>query len=270
MVGQPQQQATGGGAAMQAGAGALLPPPPAPRVLSAAVRARAWTEPRVRLWWVLAVGLLALALYVVGRQTFGWLRERGLIANGIVTEALVEQAGSSTTAVLQQPDSVAVLSFDRPDGSRHQVTGVLPEHMERGIGIPVTQTVTIRVDPNDPDLWTDRTTPPSARRQLVTAAVALPLVGVLVAVGVAKRQRALRAWRDGAASTALVLETRNTPVAPRSRAVRCTPADSSDNSVFRVYLPPGAPPAARGDALWIVRQHPRSSSAYSVGWFDRG
>lgn len=266
MVAQPQQQLTAAGPATPVGAGA---PPAPPREVTAAVRARTWTEPRVRLWWVLSIGLLALALYVVGRQTFGWIRERGLIANGIVTEALVEQAGSATTAVLQQSDSVAILSFDRPDGSRHRVTGVLPEHMERGIEIPVTKTVTIRVDPKDPDHWTDRTTPPSVTRQMVAAAVALPLVGVLGTVGVTKRRRALSTWRDGTASAALVLETLHTPVAPRSRAVRCTPADSSDNSVFTVYLPPGSPPVARGDALWVVRPPGRKISAYAVGWFAR-
>jgi hypothetical protein len=237
--------------------------------LTGAVRARTWTEPRVRSWWVLASALLALTLYVVGRQTVDWLRERRLIADGVPTAALVEQAGTMTTAARQQPDSICVLSFERPDGTRHRVSGVLPEHMERGIAIPVTQTVMIRVDPVDPDRWTDRTAPPPLTRQAVALAVALPLVGGLALVGAVQRRRAAGAWGDGPASAALVLDARQTPVAPRSRAVRCAPADSADNRVFTVFLPPGSAAVARGDVLWVVRPPGRPQPAYAVEWFAR-
>jgi hypothetical protein len=53
----------------------------------------------------------------------------------------------------------------------------------------------------------------------------------------------------------MVLGTSQSPLAPRSRAARCTPVGGSDKRVFTVYLPPGpAGAAAAGDVVWVV--HP--------------
>src|SRR5688500_2701886 len=68
------------------------PPGDAPRALTAAARRRAWTEPRVRRWWLLAAGVLLLTLYVVLTQIAGWWSERRLLTEGTAVQAVVVAA----------------------------------------------------------------------------------------------------------------------------------------------------------------------------------
>jgi hypothetical protein len=60
-----------------------------------------------------------------------------------------------------------------------------------------------------------------------------------------------------------------TPIAPRSKAVRCTPAESHDKRVFMVYLPACAAPAAPGDVIWVISPADKPEPVYSAGWFNR-
>jgi hypothetical protein len=169
------------------------------------------------------------------------------------------------------PDSVCELEFDWK-GGKHRVRGQLPGHMERGEHVVTgpASPVPIRVDPNDPDRWTDRkTSPPLLARQLIPAAIGLPIVAVLGLLAFLKRGAAARVWRDGQAALALVVGTGQSPFAPRSRALRCTAAESSDKRVFTVYLPAGAAPLTAGDAVWVVRPADRPEPAYAAGWFER-
>ena len=91
------------------------------------------------------------------------------------------------------------------------------------------------------------------------------------ATGTVKSQRAkaLRTWRDGAAVPALVVESRQTAVAPKSRFVRCTPADRSDNRIVGVFVPQSAARDLRpGDALWLVFPPGGRGRPVAAAWFD--
>lgn len=253
------------------------PPADPPREVTARVRGRAWTEPRVRLWWALAVAVLGVVLYVVVSQTAGWWKERSLLTRGVEVQAVITRATDRLNDITvpdkkMPPDSTCELEFEW-QGRKHQVRGQLPEHMNLGQHVVTgpDHPITLHVDPADPDNWTDRTTsPPLLRRMIAGVSVGLPIIAVLLLLALLKRRGVLNVWRTGPASGALVVSTGQTPLAPRSRVVRCTPADSTDKRVFTVYLPARAGVPARGDVVWVVRPPERPEPAYAVAWFDAG
>ena len=264
-------------AEQSAGQASSAPPADAPRdVASPAVRRRAWTEPRVRLWWVLGLGIALITLYVLATKTADWWAERSLLTNGTAVQAVILRATDALNDITvenkqMRPDSVCVLRFEL-NGKTHEVRGQLPEHIEQGKHVVTgpMNPVTLHVDPNDPTRWTDRTaSPPFFSRQMIGVAIGAPIAVLLMLVALIKRRGVLGVWRDGRPAPALVIGTGQTPVAPRSRAVRCTPADSTDKRVFTVYLPAGAAPVAPGDVLWVVRPAEKPEPCYAAGWFER-
>jgi hypothetical protein len=275
---QPQLHEPTPAEAEAAAAAPELPPPPPdlsrppdpPRELTPLVRRRAWTEPRVRLWWLFALGVLLVS------ELSTWWSERRLLTSGVQVKAVITSAQDKLNHITvpdknMPSDSVCTLEFTL-DGKPHTVRGVLAEHRERGSSITTgpKHPVALRVDPADPQRWTDRTVMPAlAARQFIGALIGAPVAALLALLAVLKRRATTAVWRSGPAGPALVLGVGQTPVAPRSRSVRCTAADSNDKRVFTVYLPAGAAPVEGGDLLWVVRPAGRSSPVYAAGWFLR-
>jgi len=63
-----------------------------------------------------------------------------------------------------------------------------------------------------------------------------------------------------------VLERRQTPLAPRSRLVRCTPVDPNSKFVLTVYLPPRAAHVQAGDVIWALMPDAASNRAVAAAW----
>lgn len=249
--------------------------PDAPRELTPAVSRRLWTEPRVRMWWVLAAGLLLLLLYIAATQTSAWFTERRLIRSGAAMEAKILSAdspvvGNFTPGRPMPPDSDVDLEFTWTDGRKLKVTGKSFGHIDAKQNVVVGNTVAIHVDPDDPSVWTSRTTPaPLFSRQLIAFSVGAPLLAILVALAFVRRRSFLAVYRDGRVAGAIVVGLGQSPFAPRSRAVRCTLAESNDKRVFTVYLPPGMMPTP-GESIRVVRPAAQLEPAMAVGWFVRG
>jgi hypothetical protein len=229
----------------------------------------------VRLWWVMSLGVLLVALYIVITQVATWWSERRLLAHGVTVEATIDRAidGLNDIAVPDKkmpPNSMVAVSFDWKGRREHPALRQLPENIERGIFVVTGSKIVVHVDPDDPDNWTARTAaPPLASRQLIGVAIAAPIVGVLGLVALFKRRGVLKVWRNGRASAALMVGSSQTPVAPRASGVRCTLADSTDNRVFTVYLPPGAAKPAVGDVVWVIHPGGKLDPAYAAAWFVR-
>jgi hypothetical protein len=112
--------------------------------------------------------------------------------------------------------------------------------------------IALRVDPSDPNNWTDRTEPRSWVVELSVVAILLPLVLLLLLVAFLQRARVLRIWRHGEETAATVVEIRQTALAPLSRLVRFTVNDGSSSRVCSVLVPVRAGVPGRGDAVTLV------------------
>ena len=267
---QPQAEMTPSDAAA---APLLVMPPSAPREVTAWVRRRTWTEPRVRLWWMMSLGVLLLTLYIVLTQAAAWWTERRLLTHGVAVQAVITRAQDRLNDITvpdksMPPDSLCTLKFTL-NGQEYEVRDQLKEHMERGKHVITgpDHPVTLHVDPEDPQRWTDRTSAPPLLRRLIGAAIGTPILVVLAAMALVRRRALLATWRSGPASTAMILEMGQTPLAPGARALRCTSADHGDKRVFTVYAPAGVGTIAPGDELWIIRASPKAADAYAATWF---
>lgn len=239
---------------------------PPPRPLTPHVRRRAWSEPHVRSWWLLTAALLLIGAYVAGREWRVWSREVQLIRSGQVVDAeITSAAGLSSPWQQLPPDSLVTLRYD-VDGKRYNQTGYLKGRTEY---IRVRSRVPVRIDPSNPDQWTARNEPARLAQQLTGAAVVLPVFLVMGAVSGWQRARLLRLWRDGEAVSAIVVESRQTALAPRSRLLGCTPEHAGDNRVVQVYVPHGSPEAALapGEALGLIFPPGGRGRPVAAAWF---
>src|SRR5947207_15315814 len=129
--------------------------PPAPRALSARARRRSWAEMSVRVWMILSIIVFLAAIYFTAKQITGAMTTRRLILHGAPVIAHID-AANGVKDIGRQYDrrdrNTAHLTFTGPDRVKRTVQGDLsPQNGMFAIGY----TIELRVDPNDPMIWTD-------------------------------------------------------------------------------------------------------------------
>jgi hypothetical protein len=229
----------------------------------------------VRLWWVLGLGVLVITLCVVVGESVRWWSEKRLLArddNKVIGTIVQAQTAENTMTLpgrKMASDSIVTIEFEWR-GQKHTVSDVLSEHVEKDEPVITGSNITLHVDPDDPEQrWTARTTtPPFGARELMGAAVGAPIVLVLAILAVLKRRRVLDVWANGQAMPAHVLGVGQSPVAPRSRSLKCTMGDARDKRVFTVFVPSQA--VSAGDEVWVVRMPDKIEPTLAATWFDRG
>jgi hypothetical protein len=253
-----------------------LPPPPRP--LTPRVRRRAWAEPHVRFWWIVAAVLVAAGVYMLVINYVAWRREVLLIRDGIPVKAYIERSASEVLGGRPvAPEMPVVASFEW-QGDQHKSWGLL-EGRTRNETILTKSTVTIRVDPKNPDRWTYRKEPRGLAADLLGAVLAFALVPPAMLAAVALRRGVLRTWRDGAAVEAVVIARHGSALAPRTRALRCVPADTAEepeqaqlgqDSVSRVHTVyvPTRHSEARRDLLRVVLPPRGRGRPLAAAWFE--
>jgi hypothetical protein len=227
------------------------PPPQAPREITPAVLRQSLREPRVRFWGIVFLFLLIVTTWFITDQIHQYFQEKWLIANGVPVTAVVKDVGGESRPGLKfVPGSTCDLQFTF-NGTPEIVTGTLNETDTVVNGASVQ----LRVEPDDPSVWTSRTEPESLLHRMVVLVVVLPIA---VAIGFATlflRKRVIAIWREGVAEPYGVVATYHTALAPRSHAVHCAPSIGGDQRVITVYLPGRLPRPQPGDVLWLV--HPK-------------
>ena len=227
-----------------------VPPPPAPREVTPLVRRRSWMEPRVRVWWMAAAALLIVAGYFVAIQLAKSAQDRSLVKNGTRVQAEVVAAnGIARKEYRVEPGTRAVfkLSYRLPG----REPGVIESQLkDQRTSISVGQTIPLYIDPADPRKWTDRMEI-SLLNDLLVGIMLLPVALIMLGIALATRYAVLRTWRTGVSFPAVVVEMRQTAVAPLSRLVRFTPG-GGDNRVFSTLMPARLGSLSVGDTIWLV------------------
>ena len=245
-AGNPPQAAAlhgGGDAAAISGA-----PPPAPREVTPVAARRAWHEPRVHFWWIVALGLLAAAAWIAVQQTIAWNRDAALIRSGTQVDAVVWLWGARVTGRPIGPEDPATLEFEW-NGQPQVLSG---QRVVRELPTHSGEIISIYVDPQDPRRWTARAAPPPLGKLMMGAAALVAVAALLAVVSWFKRRGVLSTWRDGEARQAVVVETSQTALAPRSRLLRCALTDGADKRLISVYVAHRTATLQKGDRLWLI------------------
>src|SRR4051812_39866056 len=106
-----------------------LPPPPRPT--TPRIRRRAWGDPIVRAWWLLAAVLLLIGVGLITSQFNAWRHQVWLIRLGtpVMAQAVAVNderfhAGQGGKGRPKPPNSPVVLEFDW-NGNKREVPGYL-------------------------------------------------------------------------------------------------------------------------------------------------
>ncbi|MGD0461432.1 MAG: DUF3592 domain-containing protein [Tepidisphaeraceae bacterium] len=225
-------------------------PPPPPRPISSAVNRRSWTEPVVRSWLLATLALVAIGAWFFTQQLLAFRSEQRLIATGaIVTATVIEVNGEARVGAKYPPGLPCTLKFDW-QGQTINAYGILSsnEYVTDG------QSAVLRVDPNDPTVWTDRHRPEPLEQRIIAGAVVIPAALITLAAALMLRRRLLAIWRDAEAVLFSVVDTRHSALAPLSHTLRCVSATGRDPTIVTVYLPTRFPRPQTGEVLWLIHR----------------
>jgi uncharacterized protein DUF3592 len=206
----------------------------------------------VRVWMILSIIVLLATIYFTAKQINSAMATRRLILHGAPVIAQVDSA-NGVKDIGRRYDrrdrNVCDLTYTGPDGVKRTVQGQLSPQVGM---LTIGQTIELRVDPNDPTIWTDALEPPPWRTELSAVIVLVPLLAFSFLMMFWRRAQALSVWRKGEPATGIVVDSKQSAVAPRSRVVRFALADGNDRRVFQVLYPTSAGEPAKGDELLLL------------------
>jgi hypothetical protein len=172
--------------------------------------------------------------------------------------ATISESGGAIPHRVIPEDAAWDLKFEL-DGKTYSITGFPSASNERHYNGDV---IPIRVDPNDPNHWTNRLTPPPLVRELIGLLFILPAVVICLLFGLFRGLHLRQISWTGTTGLAQILSLGQSAVAPRSYAVRCAWADERSRRIYTVFVPRGIAPKT-GDRIEIVAS-PKSTLALLI------
>jgi hypothetical protein len=217
--------------------------PPPPRPLTPKARRRAWAEGPVRVWLILSILVAVVTIFFAVEQTLSALQLRKLVDHGTPVTAYVDDMSRGSWFQLRY-------DFNGKTYKTAEMPMMLPreEHLQR------QEPVQIRIDPSDPNDWTDRTRAElePIHRELVASIVLVPLWALTVLMVFVKRRKVLRVWRDAPAMQAMVVETKQSSLAPLSRVVRFTIPGGASTRIWSTMMPARAGLPQKDEMIEII------------------
>jgi hypothetical protein len=125
--------------------------------------------------------------------------------------------------------------------------------------------VPLHIDPKDPDNWTVRDALPPLPQAMIGPILVLPVAVLCGLIALVGRAGVLRTYQNGPAAEATVAVNRQTPLAPKSRAIRCSLTGGS--RMMEVFVPRSAGPLNESDTLWVLLPKGRGRPI-AVDWFE--
>ena len=230
--------------------------PAVPRRITPRAKRRSWGEGHVRFWWTSAAAVLLVAAYIAISGVREELKLRRLLQYGVDVTATAYRVKGVTAAdnagfAVQRDQSIPVdFRATLPDGRQVEFGGYLPVANKY---IRVNEQVRLRVDPADPNNFTETADPRSWWHVTgVALFIVLPAAAMLLAVAHWRRRAMLKVWRLGQPVEGVVVDVRHAAAAPRSRVVRYTISGLRDRRVFKMLYPTRAGVPAKGDVLNLL------------------
>lgn len=238
-----------------------LPMPP--RAITPRARRRSWGELPVRPWMVLTlVSCLVVAYFLVTRVQEA-VADRWLVNHGVDVVATFSKVNSDPVAKRWSRNDAmpATITFDWKDKPvRIDIPRLEPK---AGAYAMIGEKLTIKIDPNDPQKWTEETTLKPWTHELAAVGMLLPLAAIALGMMLVKRRGVLQTWVHGSLVPATVVEVRQSGAAPRSRVIRFSLDDEADRRIWALLMPVSAGIPAPGESIWILAtpQNPSRSLA---------
>ena len=235
---------------------------PPPREVTPFVRRRAWADPRVRAWWLTSIALLVLTAYLAVQQYVDWSRLSRAVRSGVVVPARVDAVENDSRVGKSVSAGAPVsLTYDYNGKTYHQ-DGTLSGLT---VAARVGDAVPLHLDPADPNNWTARGDVPSLVVALVGAILVLPVAILTGLIALIARAGVLKTFATGPTVQATVAGNKQTPLAPRSRAITCNVGGSG--RVIEVFVPPALSTLAAGDAVDVILPS-RTGKPLAASWFE--
>lgn len=215
--------------------------PAIPRPLNSRAKKRSWAEAPVRLWLILAILVTGVTAYLYYSRIQISMADRKLIFDGTKYDAAVLEIEGQTRPGLRFPKSSSPrvkLRFTTPDNQTQTVEGNLMPAIDGDV--QVGGTVPIRVNPQNPLIWTDRTEPRPLAAELSMALIFTPIALLNIFIVIFQRQRVLKIWRNGEPAIAHVVGLQHSPLAPKSMQVRYALSEGDDLRVCTMLYPASA------------------------------
>ncbi len=195
--------------------------------------------------------------YLAAQNIRDGLNDRRLVANGIRTTAtLIDVSGNADprkTVAMHGPTEDRTVHLSYQDAKGNTIDSA-PRALENPLsdGKHPGQTIDIRYDPDQPDIWIDRAEAQPWIARLTIVWMLLPALLVSLLMLFVRRFQMLRVWRDGVEVAGTVVELRQSPIAPRSRIVRFTLGDPENRRIFSTFFPNSAGEINKGDELLLL------------------
>ncbi len=205
----------------------------------------------MQIWWKCAIIVAIVMIYVTTFQVWEHLAQKKLLEQGILVNARIVQLGdrSIKTGVYKpaRDNDIYVKLEGFPDGLTHEGTLKKAEGFAELGGY-----VQLRVDPKNPDNWVEVRPEAGIKAELMAVFLLLPVILLLLGIAYWKRKAVLKVWGLGEEQTAVIVDSRHSSMAPRSRICRYTIADSKDRRVFSMLHPNRHGMLREGDVVNMI------------------
>jgi hypothetical protein len=245
--------------------------PQAPRPITVRARRRSWAELSVRVWVILTLAAFLITLYFIITRTQEALNDRYLIEHGVDTKVKILSVDGDPVMKRHPRYQTSRVRISFPwhgeTLTREIEMDAVANESKPNAFLVTTSEITLRIDPNNPDRWTEETVAKSWAQELTAVGLLLPILLVVAIVTVIQRRIVLGTWSEGTLQRAVVVDTRHSAIAPASRIVRYTLESNASGEaaatgrIWQTLMPVSAGIPRPGELLWVIVSPTNSSRA---------
>jgi hypothetical protein len=206
-------------------------------------------EINVRPWLAVTMVMLMAAVGIGIYNIAAAQEERNIIATGTEVDAVVTNLGRDTRQLPRDEPVRVTLEYTDPKTGR-KVESQRMIHRQTGGVIRKGEVISIKFDPNNPEVWTARTEPLPFFQPLTVPLALVPVVLASLAATGWQRSRVMRVVKNGTRETVTVASVKQPPLAPMSKQLGV--ARASDRTVRQLYWPTRLGTVATGDTIDVV------------------